>query len=76
MKCPHFTAAQARRALAKLRKLPPKLTLRTLVQGMNVEREHRDIGSCHSPMVAARIAMAHLRERPDYYRRLKQCVEK
>jgi len=79
MGCPRFTAAQARRALTKIRKrkLPhAHLTLRMLVQGMNVEREHRDIGSCHSPTMAARIALAHLRERPDYYRRLKRFVEK
>jgi len=75
-KCPRFTVTQAQRALRKLRNLPKGVTPRKLAAGMNVEREHRDIGSCHSPTLAARIALAHLRERPDYYRRLKRYVEK
>lgn len=71
--CPSFTFDQARRAAKKLRVDVP---IRTLRMGMNVEREHRDIGSCHSPTMAARIAMAHLRERPDYYERLRRYVER
>ena len=75
MTCPPFTSAQARRAAAKLRVLG-KVPLRTLRTGMNVEREHRDIGSCHSPTMAARIALAHIRERADYYKRLRRYVER
>lgn len=75
MTCPPFTFAQARRARAKLRGAR-RFSLRALRVGMNVEREHRDIGSCHSPTVAARIALAHLRERPDYYVRLRRYVER
>lgn len=52
------------------------MPVKVLRAGMNVEREHRDIGSCHSPTLAAKIAMAHLRERADYYRRLKKYVER
>lgn len=72
-RCPAFTFDQARRAAARLRVRVP---VRILRQGMNVEREHADIGSCHSPTMAARIAMAHLRERGDYYARLKRFVER
>ena len=51
------------------------ITKRALKQGMAVEREHRDVtkGSIEK---TARIAMAHLCERPDYYARLKKFVEK
>ena len=51
------------------------ITKRALKQGMAVEREHRDVtkGSIDK---TARIAMAHLCERPDYYKRLKKFVEK
>lgn len=50
------------------------ITKRALKQGMAVEREHRDVtkGSIDR---TARIAMAHLCERPDYYQRLKKFVE-
>jgi hypothetical protein len=75
MSCPAFTYAQARRAAAKLRVLG-KVPVRTLRVGMNAEREHRDIGSCHSPTMAARIALAHIRERADYYKRLRRYVER
>lgn len=75
MTCAPFTFAQARRAARKLR-IEGLVPLRTLRVGMNVEREHRDIGSCHSPTKAAKIALAHLRERADYYARLKRFVER
>ena len=73
--CPPFSFDQVRRASKKVRGASafPVSTLRV---GMNVEREHKDIGSCHSPTMALRIAMAHLRERPDYYTRLRRYVER
>lgn len=74
-RCPAFTLAQARRAAKKLRGAS-RFPVRALRQGMNVEREHADIGSCHSPTMAARIALAHLKERPDYYARLRRYVER
>jgi hypothetical protein len=43
----------------------------TLLEGMNVEQEHNDIGE-GDPVFAARIALAHIREKPDYYARLKK----
>lgn len=75
MTCAPFTFAQARRAARKLR-VEGLVPLQKLRVGMNVEREHRDIGSCHSPTRAAKIALAHLRERPDYYERLRRYVER
>jgi hypothetical protein len=70
MTCATFTFAQARAAARRLGVvgLVPVRVLRT---GMNVEREHRDIGACRSPTLAA-----HIRERPDYYVRLRRYVEK
>lgn len=52
-----------------------KITLEALTAGMNVELEHGsrfpdlDV-SGDDPIVSAKIALAHLREFPDYYERL------
>lgn len=70
--CRRFTLAQAERAALKLR--ARGIPVRSLLEGMNVEREHRDVTRC-SPTLSAKIALSHLRERPDYYRRLKRFVE-
>jgi len=46
-----------------------------LKEGMAVEREHGDL--THRDAIAtARIALAHLRERRDYYKLLKRYVER
>lgn len=42
-----------------------------LLAGMNVELEHCDISEGNA-VLSARIAMAHLRENPNYYAKLKQ----
>jgi hypothetical protein len=52
-----------------------KITLEALTAGMNVELEHGsrfpDLNvSGDDPIVSAKIALAHLREIPDYYERL------
>lgn len=75
-RCRRATAATARAAARSLgvRLSRLNITGRALAEGMNVEAEHRDITHC-DPRLAARIALAHLRERPDYYRRLKRYVE-
>ena len=50
------------------------ITRGALREGMEVEREHRDV--THGGVEdTARIAIAHLCERPDYYKRLKRFVE-
>jgi hypothetical protein len=76
MKC-RYTLPQARRAAAALgvKWSRVRYSPRDLLVGMRVEREHRDITHC-SPVLSARIALAHLRERPDYYVRLKKYVER
>lgn len=43
--------------------------------GLDVETEHEDITKGDN-LQTAKIAAAHLKERPDYYKRLKSCVEK
>jgi hypothetical protein len=75
-RCRRATAATARAAARSLGVRLTRLgvTGRALAEGMNVEAEHRDVTHC-DPRLAARIALAHLRERPDYYRRLKRYVE-
>lgn len=51
-------------------------------RGMQVELEHGTIGGRSTnvtnddPVSTGRIALAHLRERPDYYRLLEKYVEK
>ena len=74
--CGRFTKAHALRAAHKLRVNWSKVrfTPADLAHGMNVEREHRNITGC-SPTMSAKIALAHFRERPDYYRRLSRYVE-
>lgn len=72
MRC-HFTLAQAKRAAAKIgiRWDRARFTPHDLLRGMRVESEHSDVTRC-SPTMTAKIARAHLRERPDYYQRLKK----
>ena len=41
---------------------------------MNVEREHFDITGC-DPIFSGKIALAHLREKPNYYTLLRKYVE-
>ena len=65
---------RAREARQIARKLGVTYSHELLV-GIHVEREHRDVIGCDA-VKAARIAVAHLRERPDYYRRLKRYVER
>jgi hypothetical protein len=72
-RCRRFTSKDASRVARVLR---VRVSPRLLAEGMNVEREHRDIGACRHPVLAGRIAMAHLRERLDYYKLLKRYVER
>lgn len=72
-----FTMDDARMALDRLGLdlESEKITLEALTAGMNVELEHGsrfpdlDV-SGDDPIVSAKIALAHLRELPDYYERL------
>lgn len=42
--------------------------------GLEVEKEHDDVTK-GDKVKTAKIAAAHLKEKPDYYKRLKKCVE-
>lgn len=70
------TEAHATRALKRLRRKASAcgITAKSLREGMQVELEHRDV-TRGGALQTAKIAAAHLCERPDYYRRLKKYVE-
>ena len=69
-RCRRFTLKDAKAARRRVR-VPAAVTCDQLLEGMQVEREHADVTRC-SPVLSARIAAAHLRERTDYYKRLKK----
>lgn len=70
-----FTTSDAARAAKSLGVRFTHFTAADLARGMNIELEHRDV--THGAMIpTAKIALAHLRERPDYYKRLEKYVEK
>lgn len=74
-----FTDVDARDALREIGIDPERegITLHAVVAGMNVELEHGsrfpdlDVTG-DDPVVSAKIALAHLREMPDYYERLSR----
>jgi hypothetical protein len=69
--------ATARRALARLPRRAQEcrgMTAERLREGMEIEREHRDITGGRVGQTA-KIAAAHVCERPDYYTRIKRYVE-
>ena len=68
--------ATVKRALKKLPKKYQKcgITPNLLREGMEIEREHRDITQGRVGQTA-KIAAAHICERPDYYSRIKRYVE-
>jgi hypothetical protein len=70
MRCRRFTIKDARAVRRRVR-LPKNTTCCELLAGMLVEREHADVTRC-SPLLTARIAAAHIRERKDYYQRLRK----
>lgn len=73
---PRYTQAHAIEAARRARiKLDRCITAKSLAEGMNVEREHRDVTK-GSATTTAKIAAAHLRERCDYYEVLRQVERK
>jgi len=70
-----FTREEAERAADSLKVdfSEEKFGLSEFVAGINVEREHADVSKDASTL--GKITLAHLRETPDYYKKLKQ-VEK
>ncbi|MDD8013265.1 MAG: hypothetical protein PHX05_07300 [Acidobacteriota bacterium] len=49
----------------------PEHLYETLAEGMNVELEHCDV-THGDTLMTAKIALAHLREDPEYYQKLKK----
>lgn len=64
-----FSTSEVQRAIERLGKRPP-FALSTIREGMNVEREHADVTK--DAVSILKIALAHLRETPSYYRKLKK----
>jgi hypothetical protein len=63
-----------------MKRLPAKtracgITPAALREGMEIEREHRDVTK-GGVLATAKIAAAHLCERKDYYKRIKKYVER
>lgn len=69
--------ATAKRALSRLPKKTKAcgFTASELREGMEIEREHRDVTQ-GAVGTTAKIAAAHLCERLDYYKRIKKYVER
>jgi hypothetical protein len=69
--------AQVQRAMKSLgRKVKAcRITPALLREGMEVEREHRDVTGL-AVAKTAKIAASHICERRDYYKRIKRYVEK
>lgn len=68
-----FTEEEAKK-VAKLLKLDmsdEQFSLQDFCEGLNVELEHSNVTKKHA-RATGKIALAHLRERPDYYKKLKK----
>lgn len=71
---PLKTAKRALKRLSKRSQACSGLTPDSLREGMEIEREHRDVTK-GAVLKTAKIAAAHICERPDYYKRIKKYVE-
>ena len=56
-------------------KTSDKKFLTSLIAGYHIEKEHKKTVSGNK-VTTARIALDHIEEDPNYYRKLAQCVEK
>ena len=62
---------QAKRIGDKLKVNWDKVDIRQFQQGLKVELEHRNVTKGNL-LLTGKIALAHLKEMPDYYTRLKR----
>lgn len=70
MKCKKFSAEQSRLAYANLLGWSRyRVPLEDFRQGLDIEREHGNVTRC-DPILTGKIALDHLQEDPDYYRKL------
>lgn len=72
----HIPASSVAYAMSHLKRQVDRcgITATQLREGMEVEREHGDV-TRRGAVKTAKIAAAHICERPDYYKRLKKYVE-
>jgi len=68
---PRYTTRDAARILRTLKLHPRAYGAKELARGMNVEREHHAV-THGDEVMTAKIALAHLRERADYYEVLER----
>ena len=68
-----ITQQQAKRVGSRLRVNWDKVDLKQFTMGMNDEMEHRNITGGNLS-VTGKIILAHLKERSDYYTRLKRAM--
>ncbi len=76
----HFTAEQAKEVGEKLGVAWDKFDVEQFRDGMDVELEHGTVGkntnvSNDDALTTGKIALAHLNEFPDYYKRLDKMEE-
>ncbi len=76
----HFSEEQAREVGEKLGIKWDKFDVEQLRHGMDIEMEHGTVDpntnvSDDDPLITAKIALAHLNEFPDYYKRLDKMEE-
>jgi hypothetical protein len=76
----HFTAEEAKEIGEKLGIDWSKFDVEQFRHGMDVELEHGTVDpktnvSDDDPLVTGKIALAHLKEFPDYYHRLDEMEE-
>lgn len=69
--------SSVRYAMSRLQRQVKKcgITAAQLREGMAIEREHSDV-TRRGVLKTAKIAAAHICERPDYYQRIKKYVER
>lgn len=78
----HFTIDDAQKAARTLSVDTALIPLESLREGMDEELEHGSAGDKYGinitnddPLISAKIALAHLHERPDYYARLSRAMD-
>lgn len=76
--CESFSKEQAKKLGDHLSVDWNKVSISEFIKGLSVEKEHDDGGKLDvvsSNLDLAKIVLAHLKEKPDYYTRLKSVEE-
>jgi len=72
---PRFTMSEVKEIAKEMNVSFDDFTLSDLHEGMNLETEHDEVTG-GNPIKIAEIALDHLKETPDYYKKLEKYVEK